>query len=542
MLYVLRHFAIGMLTALPLAWTDVAVADDEAPATYRLTDINPAGIGGTVMLHGAGPIANSLRSEFVNAAGGTSARIVFISLGNPLRRIGENLSRATDRRDSTAPIDPAEFWKTVEAISVDQLQPRRPEQLSAESTLELLRNATGVWFEESQLGASEWGSAELAGALQSVLDRGGLIGGTRAVALLADHYTIDQDGETQTLPGLGLLPQVVITHAELPPQPGCVTVYVEPDTVAFIHQRTIGVVGSGTVHISPHYHVAQGGDTLQLGDGEIADLTALRRMATLGPRFRRGDDEPAACEVPHGSLMIVGGGGFTNEMLEKFVELAGGDAAKIIVVPSAEEQVQLEGRGDVQEFLSAGAASVHVLHTTDRLAADSDDFIAPLTDATGIWFGGGRQWRFVDAYAGTKTETAMREVLERGGVIGGSSAGATIQGDFLVRGNPLGNVDMMSAGYEDGFGYLPGSAIDQHFTQRDRHPDMVLFKTHLPRWLGVGIDETTAIVVSGRTAEVMGQGNVYFFDGQTPEEAEQRTEVAPGQTYDLLERKLVESP
>jgi cyanophycinase-like exopeptidase len=133
----------------------------------------------------------------------------------------------------------------------------------------------------------------------------------------------------------------------------------------------------------------------------------------------------------------------------------------------------------------------------------------------------------------------MREVLERGGVIGGSSAGATIQGDYLVRGNPLGNTDMMSAGYEDGFCYVPGCAIDQHFTSRNRHPDMALLKTHLPLLLGIGIDETTAIVVTGHSAEVMGQGKVYFYDGTSSAQAEQRTEVSAGQTYDLIEREII---
>jgi cyanophycinase len=262
-------------------------------------------------------------------------------------------------------------------------------------------------------------------------------------------------------------------------------------------------------------------------------------MCTLGARFLR-DEEPAVCEVPSGALMLVGGGGFTDEMLNRFVELAGGASARIVVIPTAEEDPQLVGRADIQQFLDSGAASAVVLHTHDRATADSDEFIAPLGDATGIWFGGGRQWRLLDAYTGTKTEAAMRAVLERGGVIGGSSAGATIQADYLVRGDPLDNIDIMAAGYEDGFCYLPGCAVDQHFTSRDRHPDMVLLNRHIPRLLGIGIDETTALVVTGHVAQVMGVGNVYFFDGTSHDQAEQRTEVSAGQTYDLIERRILE--
>ena len=100
--------------------------------------------------------------------------------------------------------------------------------------------------------------------------------------------------------------------------------------------------------------------------------------------------------------------------------------------------------------------------------------------------------------------------LRRGGVIGGSSAGATIQGEFLVRGHPLGNSVMMAEGYERGFAFLPGMAIDQHFSQRDRLPDLLPVIRRHPKMLGVGIDEGTAIVVTGTRVEVIGQHSAHF--------------------------------
>ncbi len=97
-------------------------------------------------------------------------------------------------------------------------------------------------------------------------------------------------------------------------------------------------------------------------------------------------------------------------------------------------------------------------------------------------------------------------MLRRGGVIGGSSAGATIQGDYLCRGSPLNNTDMICEGYERGLGFLPGVAIDQHFAQRKRFADMTALVKTYPQLLGIGIDESTAIVVQGSVAEVMGAG------------------------------------
>lgn len=514
--------------------------DDAEAVSYTLNDINPAGINGTIIIHGAGEVAESFRREFVQAAGGEEAHVVAITLGAPRNAPAANLSRAGADEQSKVEALEDEAWRAIDSRSFLHLRVPNPEQLAEDRFFAPLAEANGVWFSGDSLSNVDWTSEEFATALQGVLDRGGLIGGSQSIALLADKYTVAASGETQTMPGLGLIPQVIVTHQPSPARPGYVSLHVGADTVAFMHGRSLGVVGNEAVTITPYFHVILEGDTFELSDGQMADYTALRRMATLGPRFLRGDEEPAACEVENGSLMIVGGGGFTREMVAKFIELAGGDEARIVIVPTADENPRVDERGDVQLFLDAGAASAVVLHTSDRTVADSEEFIEILKDATGIWFGGGRQWRLLDAYTGTRTELAMRDVLARGGVIGGSSAGATIQGDFLVRGNPLGNMDMMSAGYEDGFCYLPGSAIDQHFTQRGRGPDMVLFKTHLPRMLGIGIDETTAIIVTGRQAEVMGENNVYFYDGTTVDDAEKATEVSVGEVYDLVERRIIE--
>ena len=107
----------------------------------------------------------------------------------------------------------------------------------------------------------------------------------------------------------------------------------------------------------------------------------------------------------------------------------------------------------------------------------------------------------------------FHDVLRRGGVIGGSSAGATILGEFLVRGHPLGNTVMMAEGYERGFALLPGAAIDQHFSQRERQPDLLPVIRRHPGMLGIGIDEGTAIVVTGTKVDVIGQHSAHFVSG-----------------------------
>jgi cyanophycinase len=135
----------------------------------------------------------------------------------------------------------------------------------------------------------------------------------------------------------------------------------------------------------------------------------------------------------------------------------------------------------------------------------------------------------------------MHDVLARGGVIGGTSAGATIQGDYLARGGVFNNFDIRYEGYERGLGFLKGVAIDQHFTQRKRHADMTQLMKVYPQYLGIGIDEATAIVVQGSTADVIGKGKVHFYDtnrkfdaGQPDYEA-----LSAGSRYDLRERKVL---
>ncbi len=185
---------------------------------------------------------------------------------------------------------------------------------------------------------------------------------------------------------------------------------------------------------------------------------------------------------------------------------------------------------------------MHVLKQRTPEESDSEEVLGILRRTTGIWFGGGRQWRFIDAYENTQAEKLMHDVLKRGGVIGGSSAGASIQGDYMARGNPLGPRDIMADGYENGLRFLKGVAIDQHFTQRNRLPDMTSLMEQYPQLLGIGIDETTAIVVKKGIAEVVGRNRVCFYDRRKPNPTEDRdyTAVKAGEKYDLVRREVLD--
>jgi cyanophycinase len=215
-----------------------------------------------------------------------------------------------------------------------------------------------------------------------------------------------------------------------------------------------------------------------------------------------------------GNLVIVGGGLVGPDIAERFLELAGGKDAPIVVIPTAGGAEKYEPSSLDKHWLKkAGATNLTLLHTTDRAVADSTAFVAAISKARAVWFDGGRQWHLVDSYLNTRTQKELFALLNRGGVIGGSSAGATIIGSYLVRGAHEGNTVMMAPGYEEGLGLMTNVAIDQHIITRHRESDMAeVIKVH-PDLLGIGIDESTAIVVHGSGFSVIGKSKVAITEG-----------------------------
>jgi cyanophycinase len=222
-----------------------------------------------------------------------------------------------------------------------------------------------------------------------------------------------------------------------------------------------------------------------------------------------------------GALVIAGGNLKDPAIFNRFIELAGSKDAKLIVVPTAGGNLMPDGKPRVFKeedvigpWIKRGLTNVKMLHTHDPKTADTEDFVKDLRIANAVWFDGGRQWNIVDSYAGTLTYAEFHKVLERGGVIGGTSAGATIQGDYLVRGAVAGPNIMMSPepNHQKAFCFLRKTAIDQHINARDRWDDLIPVIKKFPELLGLGLSEDTAIVVRGDVFEVMGKWKVAVHD------------------------------
>jgi len=254
-----------------------------------------------------------------------------------------------------------------------------------------------------------------------------------------------------------------------------------------------------------------------------------------------------------GHLIIAGGALRDSAVFARFVELAGGQEAKIVVVPTAGDDRSLERQGYLERlersFAKYGIERVNVLHTRDPKVSNDPDFYAPLLEASGVWFNGGRQWRLADSYLNTQTHEAFKGVLERGGVIGGSSAGATIQGTYLFRGDTKTNT-ILCGDHETGLGFMTNVAIDQHLLARNRQFDLFEALEKYPGVLGIGLDENTAIEVQGARLRVLGQHYVLVYDGKFHSRDRggyvNQTRGAypfyllkPGQEYDLEKLEII---
>ena len=215
-----------------------------------------------------------------------------------------------------------------------------------------------------------------------------------------------------------------------------------------------------------------------------------------------GADEPAGKKV--GALVIVGGGTMPDSVREAFMTLAGGKEARLVVVPTASSAAddRAEDEGYLTPWRKYAPASLTLLHTRSRSRADEPAFFKPIEEATAVWFSGGDQVKLIEAYRGTATDRAFKALLARGGVIGGTSAGAAVMSDVMIEGG------MPKATVGRGFGFVTNAVVDQHFLRRSRVNRLLGVLAERPHLIGLGIDEGTALILQGDRWRVVGRSYV----------------------------------
>lgn len=265
---------------------------------------------------------------------------------------------------------------------------------------------------------------------------------------------------------------------------------------------------------------------------QIMPAATLMLLASLAIHGRVRADEPAATATENpsaqGKLVICGGGPLPIQLRSRFIELAGGPDARVVVVTTASvyaDSEKIEGKLDF--WRAQRLASLTILHTRSRETADEPDFARPLRDATGVWFVGGNQNLLIETYLGTVTEREIRGVLARSGVVGGTSAGAAIMSPVMIR------RDKPEVETGPGFGFLPGTVVDQHFLKRNRQSRLLKVLGAHPDLVGLGIDEGTALVVDGNRLSVVGESQVVVCSPASGDNPESVQSLAPGTETDM---------
>ena len=217
-----------------------------------------------------------------------------------------------------------------------------------------------------------------------------------------------------------------------------------------------------------------------------------------------------------GKLLIIGGAEDKEgecKILREFLRCAGGTKAHIVIMTAATSLPGEVGDNYIRVFERLGAEDVRVVDTQTPEDANNPDYLEAIEQATGIFFTGGEQARIINCLKGTKLDEAMHKRYAEGIIIGGTSAGAAMMPDMMIiEGDSETNPRVEVVAMGPGMGFLPGVVIDQHFAQRGRLGRLVTALLLQPAVLGFGIDENTAILVSGDELEVIGESAVTVID------------------------------
>jgi cyanophycinase len=514
------------------------------PATVQPVTTRPAeAVTGSLVICGGGSTPDDVMARFVELAGGNKARIVVIPTASE-----SALNYDVDNR--------LETFKDEKVAGVTLLHAISRDAANDPDLAKPLAEATGVWFTGGRQYrvADTYLDTTVDKMVHAVLARGGVVGGTSSGAAIMSSIMIRRGfPQVETGKGFNFLPGTVIdqhfTQRKRQPRlmdvltknPGLFGLGIDENTAVVVQGRRLEVFGECEVSACLPAAGDRPAKIETLKPGDVADLVAWSRAAIARVTQRHPAAETNKPEVPRGTLVIVGGGATPPEATRRFIEAAGGPEAPLVVVttaigddPPSEEQA-------TGWLKKAGAKDVRQIHACSQIEAGEKNLLDSLRRARGVWFSGGRQWRLVEAYLDTEAHQLFQAVLDKGGVIGGTSAGATVQASYLVRGNPLGNSEMMTEGYERGFGFLPGVAIDQHFSQRKRYRDMQALKRAYPQLIGLGVDESTAAIIKGHEMEVVGKHQVAVYDHRNPEAKREREYevLQAGARYDLQDCKVL---
>ncbi len=238
-----------------------------------------------------------------------------------------------------------------------------------------------------------------------------------------------------------------------------------------------------------------------------------------------------------GTLVLCGGGKIPHSIREEFYQLGNGNEGSLVLIPTASPR---SDGGDYTIWIDYWSSfrwrSIEVVHVENRDRAFDPLLAQRIQQATAVWLSGGEQQRLSERYVGTPIEKELHSLLARGGVVGGTSAGAAIASSTMI----ASGVELPM--FAQGMQFLPSVIIDQHFSQRKRHGRLIKAIEAHPNRIGVGIDESTGLFVNQDRSRVVGDGSVFLFQGGSGQDIAE--EPFPGyrrlEAGDVLDTRVLE--
>ena len=214
-----------------------------------------------------------------------------------------------------------------------------------------------------------------------------------------------------------------------------------------------------------------------------------------------------------GKLIVVGGGDILDTMYNLFAKEIGGKDQPIVYIPTAtDDEPWIQAGEHLVKFTSRGFTNLTTVHTRDKQKANDPVFIDRIRKAKGVFIGGGDQANIANAFLGTAVHQELFALLNRGGIIMGTSAGATIMGDVMITGWEQRKAPNVLHAYPQGLAFMKNTSIDQHVLVRNRQFDLVPVLESNANLFGIAIDESTAAIVEGNKIDVIGKSYIMIYD------------------------------
>jgi len=216
-----------------------------------------------------------------------------------------------------------------------------------------------------------------------------------------------------------------------------------------------------------------------------------------------------------GKLIIIGGGDILDTMYNLFAKEIGGKDQPIVYIPTAtDDEPWIQQGQHLVKFTSRGFTNLTTVHTRDKQKANDPVFIDRIRKAKGVFIGGGDQANIAAAFLGTDVHKELIALLNRGGIIMGTSAGATIMGDVMITGWEQRKAPHVQHQYPAGLAFMKNTSIDQHVLVRNRQFDLIPMMESNSNLLGMALDEATAAYVQRDSIQVIGRSYMMIYDHQ----------------------------